>query len=78
MPVVIFQGGLDGNVPPGHARWLAQHIPGAELRFDPDDGHVPWSFRTETKSSPWRADCSSRVLDPARSTSAKCEGSCER
>ncbi len=40
VPVVIFQGGLDSNVPPGHARWLTSHIPGAELRFYPDEGHI--------------------------------------
>jgi pimeloyl-ACP methyl ester carboxylesterase len=44
VPVVVFQGGLDGNVPPGHARWLVDHIPGAELRFTPDDGHISLVF----------------------------------
>ena len=44
LPVVILQGGLGGNVPPGHARWLVQYIPDAELRFYRDDGQVSSAF----------------------------------
>lgn len=39
-PALIVHGGLDRMVPPGHARWLAERIPGAELRVYADDGHV--------------------------------------
>jgi hypothetical protein len=27
-------------VPAAHGRWLQQHIPGSELRFEPDQGHL--------------------------------------
>lgn len=39
-PVLLVQGGKDGIVPDTHARWLAAHLPHAELWWDPDDGHV--------------------------------------
>jgi pimeloyl-ACP methyl ester carboxylesterase len=44
VPVVIFQGDLDENVPIGHARWLAAHIAGADLRVYPGEGHVSLVF----------------------------------
>jgi pimeloyl-ACP methyl ester carboxylesterase len=39
-PVLIVQGGQDRVIPPAHGEWLARTIPGAELWFRPDDGHV--------------------------------------
>jgi pimeloyl-ACP methyl ester carboxylesterase len=27
-------------VPPGHGRWLAEHLPGAEWHYLPDAGHL--------------------------------------
>ena len=33
-------GGQDRIAPVAHAEWLASHIPNAELRVQPDDGHV--------------------------------------
>jgi pimeloyl-ACP methyl ester carboxylesterase len=39
-PVLLIHGGRDGIAPPAHGRWLAGHIPDAELRLYPDDGHV--------------------------------------
>lgn len=39
-PVLVVQGGQDRVVPASHGRWLAAAIPGAELWFRPDDGHV--------------------------------------
>ena len=40
VPVVLFQGDLDENVPAGHARWLGAHITGARVRLYPGEGHV--------------------------------------
>ncbi len=39
-PTVLLHGERDGIAPAAHARWLAAHIPGAELRVTPDDGHI--------------------------------------
>ncbi len=40
VPVVIWQGGLDKNVPPQHGRWLAEHIPHSTLKLVEDESHV--------------------------------------
>jgi pimeloyl-ACP methyl ester carboxylesterase len=40
VPVLIRHGEQDGFVPAAHARWLADHIPSAELRITPEDGHL--------------------------------------
>ena len=45
VPVVIFQGDLDENVPLGHARWLARHLLNARLRVYPGEGHLSLVFR---------------------------------
>jgi pimeloyl-ACP methyl ester carboxylesterase len=39
VPVQIWQGGRDETVPPAMAAHLAEEIPGAQLRFFPDEGH---------------------------------------
>jgi len=39
-PVVIWQGDDDFMVPKAHSNWLAQHIPGSQLRFVPGHGHI--------------------------------------
>ena len=39
-PTLLLHGAADPVVPIGHARWLAAHIPGADLRITTDDGHV--------------------------------------
>jgi pimeloyl-ACP methyl ester carboxylesterase len=39
-PVLLIHGTADRVVPPAHARWLARHCAAAELRLQPDDGHV--------------------------------------
>jgi pimeloyl-ACP methyl ester carboxylesterase len=44
VPVVIFQGDLDENVPLGHAQWLARHIPGSKLRIYQGEGHLSLVF----------------------------------
>jgi pimeloyl-ACP methyl ester carboxylesterase len=40
VPVLICHGEDDRVVPIAHSRWLAAHIPSAELRSYPGDGHV--------------------------------------
>jgi len=40
VPVLICHGDQDRVVPPAHSRWLAEHIPTAELRVYEGDGHV--------------------------------------
>ena len=39
-PVLLVHGGQDRIAPVAHAEWLASHIPTAELRVQPNDGHV--------------------------------------
>ncbi|MFM8752395.1 MAG: alpha/beta fold hydrolase [Actinomycetota bacterium] len=40
VPVVIWQGGLDKNVPPQHGKWLAANIPNSKLMLIEDESHV--------------------------------------
>lgn len=40
VPVVIFQGDRDENVPLDHARWLHRHIRGSRLELYPGEGHL--------------------------------------
>jgi pimeloyl-ACP methyl ester carboxylesterase len=44
-PVLVCQGEHDLMVPPGHADWLAEHVPGAELRTFPEEGHLTLAFQ---------------------------------
>lgn len=39
-PVLLLHGDADGIVPASHGRWLASHLPAAELRSAPGDGHL--------------------------------------
>jgi len=39
-PVLIRQGEQDRFVPVAHARWLAEHVAGAEARITAEDGHL--------------------------------------
>ena len=40
VPVLLLHGDADRVVPPAHAAWLARHLPDAELRLRPGDGHI--------------------------------------
>ena len=40
VPVLLLQGGEDLMVPPQHARWLAEHVPGVEAQFSDTEGHI--------------------------------------
>ena len=40
VPVLLLHGGRDRIVPSSHGEWLAAHLPSAELRLSPDDGHI--------------------------------------
>lgn len=39
-PVLLLHGGQDRVVPSSHSEWLARHVPSAELRLSPGDGHI--------------------------------------
>lgn len=39
-PVLVVHGEQDAFVPAAHARWLAEHLPSAELRVKPGEGHL--------------------------------------
>jgi pimeloyl-ACP methyl ester carboxylesterase len=39
-PVLVVHGGADRVVPPSHGEWLARRCPDAQLRLQPDDGHI--------------------------------------
>jgi pimeloyl-ACP methyl ester carboxylesterase len=40
VPAVIWQGGLDKNVPVQHGRWLADNMPNARLELREDESHL--------------------------------------
>lgn len=40
VPAVIWQGGLDKNVPFQHGKWLAANMPNARLEFRADESHL--------------------------------------
>ena len=40
VPAVIWQGGLDKNVPIQHGQWLAANMPNARLELRPDESHL--------------------------------------
>jgi pimeloyl-ACP methyl ester carboxylesterase len=40
VPAVIWQGGLDKNVPMQHGKWLAEKVPDARLELREDESHL--------------------------------------
>ena len=40
MPVYLWQGEADANVPPAMGRYLAAKIPGCRATFYPGEGHL--------------------------------------
>ncbi|MEV0651137.1 alpha/beta hydrolase [Phytomonospora sp. NPDC050363] len=40
VPVLLWHGGVDSTVPVTHAHWLAERMPGADVRIDPTAGHA--------------------------------------
>jgi pimeloyl-ACP methyl ester carboxylesterase len=40
VPAVIWQGGLDKNVPVQHGKWLAENLPNARLELRADESHL--------------------------------------
>jgi pimeloyl-ACP methyl ester carboxylesterase len=40
VPTIIWQGGLDKNVPIQHGKWLAKHMPNAKLELREEESHL--------------------------------------
>ena len=40
VPLQVWQGRQDLMVPVAHGEWLAEHLPGADVRLSDDDGHL--------------------------------------
>ena len=40
VPVQVWHGEEDRFVPAAHGRWLGAHVPGAETRIQPNEGHL--------------------------------------
>jgi pimeloyl-ACP methyl ester carboxylesterase len=56
VPVALWQGEQDQLIPAGHARWLAETIPGAELRLSADDGHLSIIYGRDREAIAWLAE----------------------
>src|SRR3712207_7544404 len=60
-PTLLVHGDRDRTAPTAHARWLADRIPGSELRVHTEDGHISvlrhaeralhWLFNPDRKST---------------------------
>ena len=53
VPVLIWQGTHDKMVPFAHGRWLAEQMPGAEVRLSSDDGHITLYQRRVSETHSW-------------------------
>lgn len=56
VPVRLWFGEQDLAMPAAHGRWLADAIPGAQLRLLPDEGHFSLIFRRYREVIDWLAD----------------------
>ncbi len=45
VPIALWHGEQDLFVPVAHGRWLADNLPGAEVRIEPDHGHLSLTAR---------------------------------
>jgi pimeloyl-ACP methyl ester carboxylesterase len=46
VPVAVWFGDADLMVPPTHGQWLAEHVPGARVHHEPEEGHVSLPVRS--------------------------------
>lgn len=53
VPVQIWQGDEDRFVPPGHGRWLAAQVPGADAHLLPHEGHLTLFLRHVPQLHAW-------------------------
>ena len=56
VPILVMHGGSDQFVPFGHGRWLAAHVPGAQARLYPEDGHLTLLQNRVGEVHAWLAD----------------------
>jgi pimeloyl-ACP methyl ester carboxylesterase len=56
VPVVVWHGEQDRFVPVAHGRWLAERVPGAQARIEPDDGHLTIGERRIGDVHAWLLD----------------------
>jgi pimeloyl-ACP methyl ester carboxylesterase len=55
VPVLLNHGGGDLMVPSAHSEWLSRHIPGAQLRILPGEGHISVLPATAVHALEWFA-----------------------
>jgi hypothetical protein len=60
VPALLLHGDADRVVPASHSEWLARHIPGAELRISPGNGHIPVLRETATAVA-WLGEQASKL-----------------
>jgi pimeloyl-ACP methyl ester carboxylesterase len=56
VPVSLWFGEQDRSMPAAHGRWLADAIPGAQLRLLPGEGHFSLLFGRHRETLDWLAD----------------------
>jgi pimeloyl-ACP methyl ester carboxylesterase len=53
VPVQLWHGQDDRSVPLSHAKWLAAHVPGAEIHLEPGEGHISLFARRIPEVQEW-------------------------
>jgi pimeloyl-ACP methyl ester carboxylesterase len=53
VPLQLWHGMDDSIVPLSHAKWLAAHLPGAEIHLEPGEGHVSLFARRIPEVQEW-------------------------